>query len=859
MTTAGQQDSTVDLTNCDREPIHLLGRIQSFGILLAFSPDWVVVEASENAGALFGLPLAELLGAKAEALFPAPVLKRIQSRLPAAETGGTTERLFDQPTFDDERRLDMAVHISGDRIVLEAELTEATDSMDIIGLVRTLNAQLRTIVEDDGFFELVAQQVRSIVGFDRVMIYRFRDDGAGEVIAEARTPEAESYRGLRYPASDIPSQARALYCKNIFRIIANVDDPGVPIIGDSADETAPLDLSRSTLRSVSPIHIQYLKNMGVGASLSISILVDGALWGLIACHHLTPRLLSFERRITAELYGEFLALELSNRQRAAASEIYAVEREIHDKILLDVGSDGSLVDGLSQMLPRLGSLIQSDGVGLWCDGRYVCHGQGPRDSEIAPLLALFNATVGHQPYATDHLAREHPDAAHYLDRAAGILVIPISRKTRDYLMFFRRELTQTVDWAGNPQKPVTQDDQNGAIQPRRSFALWREEVRGRSAPWTARDLKSAESLRVILLEVILRSVDHTVALQKRARESQDLLVSELNHRVRNILTLISGVVRHTAGTVESIEEFVDVIGGRIQALARAHDQLTRSDWTDAPLRTLLFNEVDAYGLRSHDRVKLEGPEVHLAPAAYTCVALVMHEMVTNSAKYGALSDRRGTLNVVWVINADGSLAIDWEERDGPPVAEPSRRGFGSSIIERAIPYELNGTAAIEYATPGVRASFAVPAKYVLVDGEGASLIGPPDDEENTTMMAPDLILENKIAFLLEDNVIIALDAEGLLLEIGFAEVLVANSLRAANAIIDGKQIDFALLDINLGDDNSVSVAEKLAARGVPIMFASGYTDNDDLPDHLRHIPVITKPYSKERISESLGLLQVSRD
>ena len=277
----------MDLTTCDREPIHLLGAVQSFGFLLSVNADWTVIRASENTSFHIGLNLGELIGQPVERCIHQGVLHDIRGRLQLAAAPGVVERLFGQELAPGGPRFDIAVHQSGLETVLEFEPSENSET-PALATLRTVFNRLERHASPRDLCRDAARQVRALTGFDRVMIYQFQEDASGEVVAESARNGLPSYLGLRYPAGDIPAQARALYERNILRIIVDVDAVPAAITPALSPEGAPLDLSMSVLRSVSPIHLEYLRNMGVRSSMSISILRGGRLWGLIACHHAMP-------------------------------------------------------------------------------------------------------------------------------------------------------------------------------------------------------------------------------------------------------------------------------------------------------------------------------------------------------------------------------------------------------------------------------------------------------------------------------------------------------------------------------------------------------------------------------------------
>jgi len=427
-----------------------------------------------------------------------------------------------------------------------------------------------------------------------------------------------------------------------------------------------------------------------------------------------------------------------------------------------------------------------------------------------------------------------------------VLAIPLSRGPRDYLVFFRRQVAHAVVWAGDPHKPVDLGPNGIRMTPRKSFAAWRETVDGQSPPWTDSDLQMAERLRVTLLEVVLQLSDMAEHERRVAQERQEILIAELNHRVRNILGLIRGLVGQSRGNAGTVDEFAGMIGGRIQALARAHDQITADNWRPAPLAELVQAEAAAYLERKADRVILTGPPVLLEPSAQTTLALVIHEMMTNAAKYGALCDSHGSVRIDWRRLDNDDLELLWNEEGGPPVRAPSRKGFGTTIIERAIPHDLKGEAELHYELSGLRARFVLPAAQVH-DAPAA----PPQPLPAAVADLPaELPLPARI-LLVEDNLLIAMDAEDQLRRLGAREVEVASSVQAALQILARQEPEVALLDMNLGRENSFPVADALAARGIPFVFATGYGEASAFPERFRKAVVIKKPYSQADIRAAL--------
>lgn len=828
--------TSADLTNCDREPIHQLGRIQPAGFLIAISSDWVIARASANAAEFLTLPIDAIVGKALQSVIGGEAVQIIRHRLTILRDETLIERAFGVRLQRGGVLFDIAVHLVAAEVVIEFEPSEAEGGISPGSLIRSMIVRLQSAKTFDIFTSEAARQVRALTGFDRVMIYRFDGDASGKVIAEASAAGMTPFLGLHFPASDIPKQARALYERNWLRLIADVSEPGVAIIPELNPAGLPLDLSMSTLRAVSPIHLEYLRNMGVKASMSISILRHGKLWGLIACHHNTPHQVGFERRTAAELFGQMFSLLLESRERDEEVTYERETRSLHNQLMSALAADASVFENMSDLAERMAELIPCDGIGIWVEQDITLTGITPTQEEFLGIVRFLNSTLASQVYATNQLRRHHLPAEDFVERCAGILTIPISRMPRDYLVFFRRESKQTVTWGGDPSKPVEVGPNGIRLTPRKSFEAWQETVHGRSAAWSEAELRAAESLRVTLLEVILRLADGAQKDRARADEKHELLISELNHRVRNILGLIRGLVTQGRTGVDTVADFADVLGGRVAALSRAHDQITKHQWGPGSLRTLIATEAAPYVGQGAARVRATGPDVALKPQAFSTLALVIHEMMTNAAKYGALSDSNGTVDIKWSFDAAGRLSLDWNELGGPVVQAPTRRGFGTTIIERSIPHELQGEAKVEFRLAGISAQFVVPLEYVVAEDPAA--------------LRTDSVAEVKpvngisgVVLSVEDSMIIALDAECMLLELGASRVDTASSTKEALRLIETVAPAMAVLDINLGNETSFVIALRLQELGVPFVFATGYGENSRLPDEFGEIAIVQKPYS----------------
>eukprot|EP01037_Dinobryon_pediforme_P001844 gene1844-1874_t len=813
--------STTLLTTCDSEPIHLLGAIQPIGFLVSVNADWLTVRASANVEAFLGISHAQIVGRSALDYIPADLVHDIRGRMQQAGDTGPVEPLFARRLAPGGTIFAVAVHASGSETVLEFEVMGGEPGPAPTA-VRAMIARVERHRSMPPVFREAARQVMALTGFDRVMIYRFDEDGAGEVVGEAARARMQPFLGLRYPATDIPAQARSLYQRNLIRIIADVDATPVAISPALSPEGNLLDLSMSVLRSVSPIHLEYLRNMGVQASMSISLLQGGRLWGLIACHHRTARHVDLETRLTAELFGQMFSYLMEVRQRAEEAAFDERTQQIHNRIAAAFADRSSSLRNVPAFLSDLTDYVRADGIGAYHAGEVTLTGITPTAEEFVQLVRFLNKTASGQVFATNQLSDIYPLAADYPMRAAGLLSIPISRTPRDYLVFFRTEVKRSVLWAGEPVKAESVGPNGVRLTPRKSFEAWQQIVEGHSEPWQPRELRAAEALRLTLVEIVLRLSDMAQADRISAQHRQEVLIAELNHRVRNLLGLVRGIVIQSAASVADVPSLVENIADRLQAMARSHDILTQGNWTSGSLAELLQAELAAFA-DVKSRVQLIGADVMLEPKAFSAMALIVHELVTNARKHGALRDTAGKVTITTSSDAIGVVTICWRESGGPPVVPPTRRGFGSTIIEQAIPFELNGSSTPHYAPTGFSLDMVLPASAVTLSSTPPRAEAAGPGQAASADPAP-VSLESLLltAMIVEDNMFIAIDAEDMLRKCGAETVLIARSVAEALSTMGEHPISFALLDINLGTETSIPIALALQEAGVPFAFGTGY-------------------------------------
>ena len=522
----------VDLGNCEREPIHIPGSIQPRGALIAVSdPDWIVQQVSENLTEITGVPweqaigrpLAEVLGVTAAGAVvrSASAFGDLRERNPVEITldvGGEpvpVDALLHRaqippghpvPDEHGEPVADASTVPPLSSLVVELEPARGPRPFSFPNTyqaVRGTIGDLNRASSLQELYDITAEAVRRLTGFDRVMVYRYDADYNGEVVAEAKREDLNSFPGLHYPASDIPAQARALYEKNWIRLISDVDYTPVPIHPvDHPVSGRPLDLTFSALRSVSPIHVEYLKNMGVGASMSISLLREDKLWGLIACHHYSgPHAPPYATRAAAEFLGSTLSVRLIDR---AEDDEY--DRALRSRSTLawltaaTLDEDRPLTDTLLGT-PNVLGLLPADGAVVNLQGH-----RGTLGAELPPgpaeRIVAWAARRGEDVVAADALPATEPELGVPMELACGVLVLPLPEG--QFVLWFRGEAVRHIDWGGDPRNKAIAEQEGDEVRlsPRKSFERWRETVRGRSEPWAASEVEAATELRVHLLEAL---------------------------------------------------------------------------------------------------------------------------------------------------------------------------------------------------------------------------------------------------------------------------------------------------------------------------------------------------------------------
>ncbi|MFO1064897.1 MAG: GAF domain-containing protein [Pirellulales bacterium] len=651
----------LDLSNCEREPIHIPGFVQPHGILLAVNPaDMRVVQWSRNSSELLRLA-ADPDGQAISDLVDGATYRRLVGVTQKGLSGVVTplETLF-------RNREEVGVHLGtahlhDDMLIVEFE-THRTEqillhrviedsSESLMRCVREATARLQASADSEELYNVLAAEMRRLTGFDRVMVYRFMQDQHGVVVGEALRSDLEPFLGLHYPAGDIPPQARRLYLLNPLRSIADINAAPEPILPtDNPISGRPLDLTFSAFRSVSPIHIEYLRNMGVAASMSVSILCEGELWGLIACHHYRPRYIPFELRAACELLGTTAGGYVSTRQ--IAEDIAARthrQRELADAMHI-IHRAQSVKQGLREASDILLRAVDAHGWAFYRRGETTRSGSAPDDKGVRKLIdTIANSTLD-VIWSTDSIAESVPDWDAEANNAAGVLIMRLGAANDQLLFFFRPEYVSEVTWGGNPEKTVEPSEDGMRLSPRKSFAQWKQTVRGKSRPWLRVDNHLAHDTHAgLVLLIAQRAADLIRMNEELVRINQDLdsFAYAVSHDLKEPLRTISQTIfflrramsagdsSECARRINIVQQTTQRMGDLLEGILRV-SRAGRSDlkleWT--PLADVVQDAAEIVFPYSESK-ELE-LVIHPLPTVlvdFMCLRDVFQNLFSNAKKY----------------------------------------------------------------------------------------------------------------------------------------------------------------------------------------------------------------------------------
>ncbi|MGB5820849.1 MAG: ATP-binding protein [Saonia sp.] len=642
--------TSVDLNNCDKEPIHIIGKIQNHGYLLASSiTDKTITRCSQNAGLLLGKDPEQLLG------------KSITQIIDGTTIGDVIHELRNKTvvyrdiTIDDQE-ITIIAHQSNSEYIFEFERnTIALNAFEYQLRLTEIVSEINTISNLSKMCDRAAFLIKEYLGYDRVMIYRFDADWNGKIVAERKEDHLESWLGLQYPATDIPKQARALFLKQGVRIIADVASDTVPIISaKTCSNDHPLDLSRSELRAVSPIHIEYLNNMEVNATLTAAIVCDNMLWGLIACHHYSPRYINYYQRLSCKFLTQVFATRIQLDDTDHTLDQIKTNSLVRSKLIDQIDRNNDISFGLSSFEYTLNDLTDSSGAAMCIDNSVITIGICPSKEQIIELVQAIKSLTSTNQYHTNSFSQDFEAAKHYKDIASGVMCMFISNSNDDALLWFKPEVIQTVDWAGNPEKAVSvQNDLR--LSPRKSFEKWSEEQTGKAVPWKDYEISGAVGLQKNIFEIILRKYEEVRSLNdklKKAYEDLESFSYSVSHDLRAPLRGIDGFAQIIKEEYQdSLDEFckssLETIISSAQKMNNLIDDiLAYSGLGQQSLQFEDFSTKDAV-IEVYNMLKNQYPKATMEitkelPHMYgdrSMILLLLKNLIENALKYSSKENK----------------------------------------------------------------------------------------------------------------------------------------------------------------------------------------------------------------------------
>ena len=840
------------LDECAAEPVHIPGNVQPYGALVCFDPQTeTILYASENCQTITGHTAASLLNSSFREVFGRELIHAIRNV--AGQPNFARESVSLGNVEINGQGLELHAFGSDGRFVVEFEAEGDIAFSDQQGL-DVINLMIKTIqncTSQQSLLDLTVSLMRHLTGYDRVMIYKFDQEFNGEVIAEEKRASMEPFVGLRFPSSDIPSQARAIMARVPIRFIEDVDQTPVPLLAAAAD-LPPLDISLAVSRGVSPVHLEYLRNMGSQATLTLSILLNDQLWGIISFHHGKSTVPAARLRRVLSMFLPIFSSKLETLLQSEMLEQIKHVEQIKDSLMLQIGEDAEMDAFLPGIAPTVLEILNADGASALIGSQSRNYGQVPGQSVLDALLQLAHEDRT-RVLAIDNLVERFPQLQKDLNGIAGAIVYAIEPGRA--ICFFRQEIERKIAWAGNPDKTIENVSGHSRLIPRGSFSTYLQTVGGMSEAWTDRDLFFTHRIWEIINSAERRALLNTLNRQ------QALMIDELNHRVRNILALVRSVSSQARRRYGSLNSYSKSLEARIQALAAAHDIASGESTHAVSVQSLIRTEYLPYEEKDELQVVLSGADPQMRADIAPIFSLVIHELTTNAAKYGALSVAGGVVTVTVERSLKGYSVI-WQESGGPTVSEPESYGFGSTLIREAVPHEMNGKATLTFAKEGVVAELFLPDELFDLARTGRETVSITRTEGETLSLAEKVGFSGEAlsgtAMVLDDNFVIAKEMGDQIADFGFQDVVKFPNAQKALEFIDSELPVVAVLDINLGGGRtSERVAQRLLEHNVAFVFVTAYGETAELSAQFDNVPRLRKPVEESELKRSLAV-QLSR-
>ena len=681
--------STYDLTNCDNEPIHIIQTVQNFAAILAVDiSDWQVCHTSSNISNYIGKQVQEVLEQPLQNIFPSYVIEALETGVEKKDFSAINPiTLPTTSEFMDTRIL--IAHLKESQLILEIEKANREESgLSFLNKIDSAIQKIQSAKIGENLFQAVTTQVKSITGYDRVMIYKFDKDYNGEVIAEEKEAALEPFLGIRYPATDIPKQARSLFLTNRVRMLIDVDED-LSMMQPSVHPVTkkPLNVGSCAARGVSPIHLEYLRNMGVRATLNVAIVEDGKLWGLIACHHYSDKkILSYQTRSLVRFMGQIISGHLSLFRANEYRENLLSRNKVHARLFEQMNQDRDVVQGLMDGETTLLDYIPSVGVALIFEDEIKTLGETPSTEDIQHLTTHMGKLADQIIFSSSCLSDHMSEIASFKNDFTGALAIKISEEPAEYIIWFREAKVKEVYWGGNPEKAVQKLEDSQRLSPRKSFEKWKQVVENTATPWEKQEIDAALSLRNDIKEIILKRFQEFkklhADLQVSYRELESFSYS-VSHDLRSPLRAIEGfgqilledysdqldsygveVINTIVSSINRMNEFVNDILS-LSKLAKVH-----MIYNEVDLQSVLPIIIEEFKNSREDYQNIEvvlQKDIPVVSGDYTMVKQLFSNLISNAMKYSAgntqpkveIGGKVENSNIVYFIK-DNGIGMDKE-------------------------------------------------------------------------------------------------------------------------------------------------------------------------------------------------------
>ncbi|MEB3343226.1 ATP-binding protein [Okeania sp.] len=569
----------VNFTNNYNEQINIPDYIQDHGVLLVLQePEFKIIQVSSNTGEFLNIPPENLLQQNINCLLAPHQIDKINNNL-VGDFQCINPLQLSIKCGNEVKLFNTIVHRHNEVVILEIELCADKSKPDFSQFYRLTFPTINLIQKSANLQELceiIVKEVRKITGFDRVMIYKFHPDDNGEVIAEDKRENMETYLGLHYPAYDVPQPVRELFSVNSLRIIPNIHCRAVELIPKYNPLTKqPLNLTFSVLRGVSDCHVEYLDNMGVMASMGISLLKEGKLWGLIACHHQSVKYIPYNKRVVCEFLGQIMSIHIPVREQNDNLDYQIALKSVRAEVIKIISESEDLLNVIKNIDSKLLTIVGGTGAVISLEGEYHKVGKIPKDAEITELLNWVKNQIYTDIYATNSLPIIYPPAQEFKEVGSGLLVLEIAKVQEIYILWFRPEVSQTVNWAGNPEYPI-EIESNGTMKlcPRKSFEEWQEIVQFHSLPWQPYEIEGAQEFKTAIVGIVMRRISELAKINLELEKTNSELDSFTYFASHDLKEPLRGIHNYSTFLMEDYGEIIDQDGrDKLETLARLSQRM----------------------------------------------------------------------------------------------------------------------------------------------------------------------------------------------------------------------------------------------------------------------------------------------